>query len=75
MRSDSVVAGGLGEGVIGCNEGGRLASGKRREYYGLVISKDASVSRRGLTVLSLLLLIIALVVIAFFLLRYLRAAG
>jgi uncharacterized membrane protein len=70
-----VVAGGVGEALIGCNEGGRLASGKLREYYGRVISKDASVSRRGITVLSLLLLIIALAVVAFFLLRYLRAAG
>jgi hypothetical protein len=69
------VAGGVGEALIGCNEGGRLASGKLREYYGRVISKDASVSRRGITVLSLLLLIIALAVVAFFLLRYLRAVG
>lgn len=53
----------------------RLASGKLREYYGRIISEDAFVSRRGITVLSLLLLIIALVIVAFFLLRYLRTAG
>jgi uncharacterized membrane protein len=58
-----------------CNEWARLASGKPREYYGRVISEDASVSRRGITVLSLLLLIIALVIVAFYLLRYLRTAG
>jgi flagellar biogenesis protein FliO len=37
--------------------------------------EDAFVSGRGITVLSLLLLIIALVIVAFFLLRYLRPAG
>jgi len=64
-----------------CNESRRLASRKRSEYYGRVIREVEAMqntpsmlrSGRGITVLSLLLLIIALVVVAIFLLRYLRS--
>jgi hypothetical protein len=63
-----------------CNESRSLASRKRSEYYGQVIRKAGFMhstrstpsSERGITVLTLLLLIIALVIAAVFLVRYLR---
>jgi hypothetical protein len=52
-----------------------VASGKRREYYGRVFFEVFVMRRHGITVLGLLLLIIALIIVAVFLLRYLRASG
>jgi hypothetical protein len=63
-----------------CNEARPLVSGKRSEYYGRVIRQAVAMQNtplalrlsKGITVLSLLLLIIALVIAAVFLVRYLR---
>jgi hypothetical protein len=62
------------------NERPRLASGNPSEYYARIIGQAAQMrdhrfiraDSRGITVLSLLLLIIALVIAAIFLVRYLR---
>jgi hypothetical protein len=62
------------------NERPRLASGNPSEYYGQIIVQAGHMrghrliraGSRGITVLSLLLLIIALVIAAIFLVRYLR---
>ena len=64
-----------------CNESQSLASRKRGEYYGADHPKGGPMqstestlrSGRGMTVLTLLLLIIALVIAAVFLVRYLRS--
>ena len=57
------------------NEARRLASGKRREYYGQVFFEVFVMRRHGITVLSLMLIIIALVIVAVLVMRYLRASG
>jgi hypothetical protein len=71
-----------------CNEGPRLASRKLNAYYGRLILKADEMqdpfatlragycspikNRRGITVLGLLLLIIAVIIVAILLTRYLR---
>jgi hypothetical protein len=60
---------------------GTLVSGKRREYYvrvflevSVMTSANAAEGRRGITVLALLLLIVAVIIAVFFLLPYLQAS-